>query len=235
MGDGLVLATLETPRSTRTINTASARSGSWSETADLVTRAQSGDRSAFGTLVEQYEKTVYSVCLGRLRNPSEAAEMTQEVFLHIYKRLDQLREPERFAGWLRQVAARMAINRATRRVPPPSVEVEVLEAASGQRNEPIDELIARERARKLWDGLGRLKPIDREALVAFYIQGQPLSEIADTLDIPLGTIKRRLHTARKRLKALLEAGSSSPDEWVDGSAEEVEMDEDEVAELTFGV
>ncbi|HEU5116491.1 MAG TPA: sigma-70 family RNA polymerase sigma factor [Isosphaeraceae bacterium] len=235
MGDRLVLATLETPRTTRTLNTTStvSRTGSWTETADLVTRAQSGDRVAFGALVEQYEKTVYSVCLGRLRNPSEAAEMTQEVFLHVYKRLDQLREPERFAGWLRQVAARMAINRATRRVPPPSVEVEVLEAASGQRHEPIDELIARERARKLWDALGRLKPIDREALVAFYIQGQALNEIADTLDVPLGTIKRRLHTARKRLKTLLEAGSSSPDEWIDGRRDEV--DDDEAAEVVFGL
>lgn len=230
MGDGPVLATLETPRSTTTDS--STRSSSWTRTAALVIRAQEGDGSAFGELVEQYEKTVYSVCLGRLRNPSEAAELTQEVFLHVYRRLDQLREPERFAGWLRQVAVRMAINRATRRVPPPSVEVEVLEAASGQRDEPIDELIARERARKLWDALGQLKPIDREALVAFYIQGQPLSEIAEALDVPLGTVKRRLHTARKRLKAMLEAGSSSPDEWVDGR---LEADEEDEVELTLGV
>lgn len=231
MGDRLVLATLNSPRLTRTLDSASsAGPASWTQTAALVLKAQGGDRSAFGSLVEQYEKTVYSVCLGRLRNPSEAAELTQEVFLHVYKRLGQLREPERFAGWIRQVAVRMAINRATRRVPPPSVGVEVLEAASGQRHEPVDELIARERAGKLWEGLARLKPMDREALVAFYIQGQPLSEIAESLDVPLGTIKRRLHTARKRLKAVLEAGSSSPDEWTDGR----DVSEDEAVGFAVG-
>ena len=79
---------------------------------------------------------MHAICLRRLGNPSEAVELTQEVFLHVMKRLDQLREPERFAGWLRQVAARMAINRATRRVQPPSVDSEILEAAGEHRHDP---------------------------------------------------------------------------------------------------
>ncbi len=192
----------------------------WTELADLVVRAQGGDRDAFGELVEQFERTVHAICLRRLGNPSEALELTQEVFLHVLKRLDQLREPERFAGWLRQVAARMAINRATRRVQPPSVDSEVLEAAGEHRHDPLDELIARERAQRLWDGLGRLKPLDRETLVAFYIQGQSLVEIAEGLETPIGTIKRRLHTARKRLKAELQAGVADAAEWSDSEDEE---------------
>ncbi len=191
----------------------------WTGVAALVVRAQGGDREAFGSLVEQFERTVYAVCLRRLGNPSEAQELTQEVFLHVMKRLDQLREPERFAGWLRQVAARMAINRATRRWSPSSVEDEVLEGASAHRDEPIDELISRERASQLWEALGRLKPLDREALVAFYIKGQSLIEIAEALDVPIGTVKRRLHTARKRLRAELQAAANDQDEWTDGMAE----------------
>src|SRR5205814_1364814 len=162
---------------------------------------------------EQFQRTVYAVCLGRLGNPSEALELTQEVFLHVMKRIGQLREPERFAGWLRQVAARMAINRATRRIAPPSVETEILEGAGARHDDPLDTLISRERARRLWEGLERLKTLDRETLVAFYIQGQSLIEIAERLDTPIGTIKRRLHTARKRLKAELEAGVADADEW----------------------
>lgn len=203
----------------------------WSQTADLVLRAQAGDRDAFGTLVEQFQPTVRAICLGRLGHPSEAAELTQEVFLHVMKRLGQLREPERFAGWLRQVAVRMAINRATRRVPPPSVEDEVLESAGGRREEPLDELIARERASRLWDGLSRLKPLDREALVAFYIHGLSLAEIADQFSVPIGTVKRRLHTARKRLKTLLQAGVADADEWTDAPATE---DEEELALAAAG-
>ncbi len=199
----------------------------WAGVAALVVRAQDGDREAFGALVEQFQRTVYAVALARLGNPSEALELTQDVFLHVMKRIDQLREPERFAGWLRQVAVRMAINRATRRLAPPSVEADLLEGAGAVRDEPIVELIARERSRRLWEALSRLKPIDREALDAFYIQGLPLAEIADRLDLPLGTVKRRLHIARKRLRALLLAASPEADEWVD--APELEEAEEELA------
>jgi RNA polymerase sigma-70 factor, ECF subfamily len=188
----------------------------WSHLAELVLRAQAGDRDAFGALAEQFQGTVYAVCLGRLGNPSEALELTQEVFLHALRRIGQLRQPERFAGWLRQVAVRMAINRATRRLAPLSVDREILEGACEHREAPLDELIARERATRLWEGLGRLKPLDRETLVAFYIHGQTLLEMAEELDVPIGTIKRRLHTARKRLKDELQAGVADADEWTDG-------------------
>src|SRR3954454_3308367 len=143
----------------------------WTAVAELVVRAQDGDREAFGRLVEQFQPTVHAIALRRLGNPSEALELTQEVFLHVLRRIHQLREPERFAGWLRQVAVRMAINRATRRVPPQTVEVGLLEGAYEHTDQPVDELIARERAARLWEALGRLKPLDRDTLVAFYIRG----------------------------------------------------------------
>jgi RNA polymerase sigma-70 factor (ECF subfamily) len=188
----------------------------YTEVAALVRRAQVGDREALGRLVEQFQSTVHAICLRRLGHPSEALELTQEVFLHVMRRIDQLREPERFAGWLRQVAVRMAINRATRRTPPPSVETGVLEGAAGVHDDPLDELISRERAGRLYEGLARLKTLDRETLVAFYLHGQSLVEMAERLDAPVGTIKRRLHTARKRLKAELQAGAADADEWTDG-------------------
>jgi RNA polymerase sigma-70 factor (ECF subfamily) len=202
--------------------TVETESTNWSEVAALVRQAQAGDREAFGTLVEQFQRTVHAICLRRLSNPSEAIEMTQEVFLHVLRRLDQLREPERFAGWLRQVAVRMAINRATRRVAPSSVETVVLEAACEQRDDPLAELISRERAQRLWEAIGRLKALDREALLAFYIQGQSLVEIAERLEVPIGTIKRRLHTARKRLKAELEASVADADEWSEAASSDEE-------------
>ena len=201
-----------------------AQTAHWNETAELVLRAQDGDREAYGLLVEQFERTVYSVCLNRLGNASEALELTQDVFLHVMNRLDQLREPERFAGWLRQVAARMAINRATRRVATPTVESDILEMAGAHHDDPLDSLIARERASRLYLGLDRLKPLDRDTLVAFYIEGQSLVEIADKLSTPIGTIKRRLHTARKRLKAELQAGVSDREEWGDEEEEVEEAD-----------
>src|SRR3954452_25566555 len=112
-----------------TMRNITVRDESWTDLAILVRRAQAGDREAFGALVEQFERTVHAICARRLGNPSEALELKQEVFLHVLRRLDQLREPERFAGWLRQVAERMAINHATRRTAPASVEEFVLESA----------------------------------------------------------------------------------------------------------
>lgn len=209
------------------------KSRGWTAVADLVLRAQDGDRDAFGRLVEQFQPTVHAIALRRLGNANEALELTQEVFLHVLRRIHQLREPERFAGWLRQVAVRMAINRATRRVAPATVEAVVLEGAFEDGGQPVDELIARERAERLWDAMGRLKGLDRETLVAFYIRGLSLVEMAGELDVPLGTIKRRLHTARKRLKAELEASVADSDEWTDGldlaSSEDGDPDELECA------
>ncbi len=202
----------------------------WAELAALVVRAQRGDREAFGELVEQFQPTVYAIALRRLANASDALELTQEVFLHVLRRIGQLREPERFAGWLRQVAVRMAINRATRRVAPPSVEIGVLEGASQQTDEPLDQLISRERADRLWEALGRLKSMDRQALDAFYIRGHSLLEIAEELGVPLGTVKRRLHTARKRLRLELEGSVADAEEWTDGSTGELDEPFDE-AEL----
>ncbi len=203
------------------------RTRGWTEVADLVLRAQAGDRDAFGRLVEQFQPTVRAIALRRLGHASEALELTQEVFLHVLRRIHQLREPERFAGWLRQVTVRMAINRATRRLAPPTVETSILEGASGQADQPVDALILHERAERLWEALGRLKPLDRETLIAFYIRGLSLLEMADELEVPLGTIKRRLHTARRRLRLELEASVADADEWTDGQGGDDDSNEED--------
>jgi len=176
----------------------------WNEITILVERARVGDRAAYGELIERFRPTVYAVALARLRNPAEAEELTQEVFLHGMKKLGQLRDAQCFAGWLRQIAVRMAINRLTRRGPVQGVDTEVLEQATASESEPIDALIRAEQRRDLYAGLQRLKPVDRATLVAFYIRGQSLKEMSREFETPIGTIKRRLHVARNRLRLQLE-------------------------------
>jgi RNA polymerase sigma-70 factor (ECF subfamily) len=177
---------------------------SWNEITSLVERAQQGDRIAYGELVTRFEPTVYAVALSRLRNPAEAQELTQEVFLHGMRKLAQLREPAAFPGWLRQITVRMAINRLTRRGPVQEVESEVLEAAEAVSVAPVDELIRSEQAAELYRGLEYLKPLDRETLVAFYLRGRKLKQMSREFETPVGTIKRRLHVARNRLRKVLE-------------------------------
>jgi RNA polymerase sigma-70 factor (ECF subfamily) len=210
--------TLDPPRSTTFAGASRLR---WSQTARLVEAAQDGDREAFGALVEQFERTVYAIALRRLGHVSEALELTQDVFLHAMRVLPQLRDPERFAGWLKQMTHRMAINRATRRVPPSPIDDEVLQSiGETDRESPVDTLIARERSDRLYGALEGLKPLDRDTLMDFYIRGESLVEIATRLDVPIGTVKRRLHTARLRLRRALEDASEDPYEWVDSPAEE---------------
>lgn len=212
------------------------RAATWTETAALVEQAQAGDRDAFGMLVEQFERTVYAICASRLGHAAEAAELTQDVFVHAFVRLNQLREPERFAGWLRQMTVRMAINRATRRVPPSPVEDEILEGLGASHDDPSESLIRQERIHRLRSGMERLKPLDRETLVMFYIRDLSLNEMAEELEVPIGTIKRRLHTARQRLKEILQGMSADFDEWVDAPDDEADdLDETERVVTTFEI
>ena len=180
-----------------------------SEVLQLVLRAREGDRAAFGALVERFQPTVYAIALARLRNTTEAQELAQEVFLHAMRKLPQLREAECFAGWLRQITVRMAINRLTRRGPVLKVESEVLENAEAACVGPLDALMKAEAAAELHKGLARLKAMDRATLEAFYIRGRSLKQMSREFETPVGTIKRRLHVARIRLKKQLQRAGST--------------------------
>src|SRR5262249_48064056 len=172
----------------------------WNEITRVVERARLGDRKAYGELVEQFQPTVYAIALVRLRNPVEAQELVQEVFIHAMTKLSQLRDAHCFAGWLRQITERMAINRLTRRGPVRGAEPSVLENVQAARSSPLDDLIRVEQKAELWAGLDRLKPVDRATLVAFYIHGRSLKQMSREFETPIGTIKRRLHVARNRLR-----------------------------------
>jgi RNA polymerase sigma-70 factor (ECF subfamily) len=178
---------------------------------ELVLRAREGDREAYGELVQRFQSTVYAVALARLRNPTEAQELTQEVFLHGMRKLPQLRDVACFPGWLRQITVRMAINRLTRHGPLARTEPEVLDQAQAAGSTPLDTLVRAEQCEQLRQGLDKLKKTDRETLVAFYIRGRSLKQMAREFETPIGTIKRRLHVARHRLKTVMEQDS----EWGD--------------------
>ncbi len=174
-----------------------------SRLTQLVTQAQAGCRDSFGELVRQFESTVRAIAMRRLRNESEAAEVTQEVLLQAMRKLPQLQEPERFAGWLKQIAARMSINRAVRRPQEVVAAPETLNVSCDAPPMPLERILQTERAHQVHHGLERLGQIDRETLWAFYFEGQSLKEMSLRFASPVGTIKRRLHTARNRLKAAL--------------------------------
>lgn len=172
-------------------------------TEELVRAAVDGDRAAFGELAARFESMVQSVALRRLGNFAEAQELTQEVLLKAMQRLHQLEEPAAFGGWLKSITVRMAINRQVRRQPTITAEPEALSTEFADTHTPLDSLLVNERAAHVRSGLDRLGEMDRDTLVAFYVRGESLNEMSASFAAPVGTIKRRLHVARKRLAAEL--------------------------------
>lgn len=171
---------------------------------ELVRRAQAGDRDAFGRLAERYERSVYATALAKLGNHAEAQEVCQEVLVRAMQKISQLREPAALGAWLQAVTTRMAINRAVRKRTPTAIEPEALAAKCIDSETPLSRALVRERQSQVRAGLRRLRALDRETLVAFYVEGQSLNQMSAEFRSPVGTIKRRLHVARKRLARQLE-------------------------------
>ena len=170
--------------------------------AQLVVAVQDGDRTAMGELFDRYRGMVLSLATRRTGNVHEAEELVQDVFVQAMQKIGQLRVPEAFGGWLRQILHRMAINRATRTRSAVACDPETLAATCIDDDaSPVAVAETREDAVAVHGGLGRLGEIDQQTLSAFYLRGQSLVQMAAEFDAPLGTIKRRLHTARKRLAA----------------------------------
>lgn len=167
--------------------------------AELVCAVQTGDRDAFGILFERYRPTIVALAMRRVRNADEAEELAQDVFIQALQKIDQLRVPEAFGGWLRQIVHRMAINRMTRNRTAMAWDPETLEATCLATGSPDEFAQQNETAQVIRDSIDRLCDLDQETLKAFYLQSKSLIEMSDEFAAPVGTIKRRLHVARKRL------------------------------------
>ena len=174
------------------------------EGESTIDRARAGDRAAYGELVRRFRPAIYSILLAWLRDPAEADDVAQEVFLHTMRKIGQLRDARCFRAWLRQIAVRLALNRVNRRRAVSSLTHTRQALLPGSHEEPLDEMVRAEEQGKVHEGLSHLKPLDRAMLEAFYMRSRSLREMSEEFAAPLGTIKRRLHTARQRLKQFLE-------------------------------
>ena len=172
--------------------------------------------TAITTLLERNGYAVHSARDGR-EGLEQAKKLRPDLIL-----LDVMMT-ERTEGFftlqhMRSIADRMAINRAMRRRPL-ALTISWIghsrhDAANGQaalervcveHETPLGTVLSREREHQVHQGLGRLRAMDRETLIAFYFDGRTLLEMSEAFDSPVGTIKRRLHVARKRLARELEA------------------------------
>jgi RNA polymerase sigma-70 factor, ECF subfamily len=169
----------------------------------LVTRAQHGDRQAYSKLYEHFYPRVHTLARAYLHDTLAAQELAHDVLVQAFVKLQQLRCPAAFPGWLRQMTVHMAINHVSRGGQDALVAAALRHEAMTDSS-PLEQLLSDERLEQVRQSLERLTPLDRDTLLAFYYHGQSLAMISQQTDAPLGTIKRRLHMARKRLRRELE-------------------------------
>jgi RNA polymerase sigma-70 factor (ECF subfamily) len=145
---------------------------SWDEVTILVEQAQRGERAAYGELVKRFENAIFAIALSKVHDAGEAQELTQEVFVHAMRKLPQLRDARCFAGWLRQITVRMAINRLTRNGLAHGSDSTMLDTVAARTDSPLEELERSEARRQIHEGLSQLKKLDRETLESFYIRAR---------------------------------------------------------------
>jgi RNA polymerase sigma-70 factor (ECF subfamily) len=178
------------------------------DVARLVTAAQTGDRDAFGELYQRFQGQLLAFCRRRTNNDAEAQELCQDVFLQAMRKIRSMRDPAAFGGWLRTIASRLSVNRIARRRPIATSNNDVLDVEGRDHISPLDNIMATESHQQVRAGLNQLKDLDRQTLEAFYVHGKSLAEMSESFDAPVGTIKRRLFDARKRLAAAVEVASA---------------------------
>ena len=166
--------------------------------AELVTASRDGDRTAFGTLVGRHSRRVFALCMMILGNPDEAEDAMQEVFLSGLKRLSGLKEPERFAGWINQVArnhCRDLLRKRKRRVL--------------SQHQPGNAGATGPDFSDIHTALGALPEAHRLPLMLFYFDGQSTQGVAEALNISQAAACQRLSRARGELRRLLEGRRES--------------------------
>jgi RNA polymerase sigma-70 factor (ECF subfamily) len=158
-----------------------------------------GGPEAFAPIVEQYQDAVFGIALARLRDFHNAQDVAQQVFVDAFERLDSLKAPSRLGTWLRSLTIHKCIDHLRRRREAAIAENDQLPPA--REPSPQAQLERRELREMVLEAVGRLSPAQRETTTLFYINGYSIEQVAAVQEVPPGTVKRRLHDARQRLKA----------------------------------
>jgi RNA polymerase sigma-70 factor (ECF subfamily) len=168
---------------------------------ELVRRAGRGDETAFGLLVERYQRPAYAVALSVTGRHEDAEDAAQDAFLVALERLEECRSPERFGGWLMTIVRNRSKNLVRR-----EALRETDEVPPGARSRlPTPDRVAEttELRGLLEEALMGLPEMQRQIVLLHDLEGWKHREIADRLDLPCGTVRSHLHFARKALRRAL--------------------------------
>jgi RNA polymerase sigma-70 factor (ECF subfamily) len=180
----------------------------------LISRLRRRDPDAFELLVRQHQDRVYDFCVRMLNDREEASDLVQEIFVSVHQHLDKFRMDAKLSTWIFRISRNHCINRLKylkRRGRGRSEELDGvgegrLQDAAGGPQKPDEALdVARERA-LVRAAISRLDEEQRALVVLRDIEGLSYDEIVEITELPVGTVKSRLHRAREKLAAILAAG-----------------------------
>ena len=183
---------------------------------EVVEWARQGHERAYRELVRRYQRPVFSLIYRMVRDRERAEDLAQETFVKVLNALDSYRREYKFSSWIFKIANNAAIDQLRRKEldtlsldgAPDAVTSERQEGTSLQLahggESPLEELQARELGSQIEQAIARLRPEYRSCILLRHVEGYAYEEIAEMLDLPLGTVKTYIHRARSELRALLE-------------------------------
>jgi RNA polymerase sigma-70 factor, ECF subfamily len=178
---------------------------------ELVSLTKSGHKKAFEVLITRWQDSIYTLCYRKLSHQEQAEELTQEIFLAAYRHISSFRNESKFSTWLFQIAINRCKNLHGYRERRKHRSHEPLEGTNPNQKRDFPDtspsavqiLHRKEQEAKLRTALEQLDDKYKEVLILFDIQGLPQNEIATILNLPVGTVKSRIHRARGELANLL--------------------------------
>lgn len=185
----------------------------------LIERLKKGSKEAFEPLVEHYKRKAYCVALGFVRNPDDAMELSQQAFIKAYRSIRKFDNTRNFFPWFYSILRNTCFNHLKSKKIRKEDALEDLPEGSRdrvfvERENPEETYRQSELRRIMVDAILKLKPRDREIILLQHFHELSYSEIAESLNIPIGTVMSRLYNARSALRKHLERGRQigGPDE-----------------------
>jgi RNA polymerase sigma-70 factor (ECF subfamily) len=170
---------------------------------DLVERCRRGDEGAFQQLIDEHKRLVVALIARTIPDRSRVEDVSQDVFLRIYRGLPYFRGESRLSTWIYRIVANVCAQEQTRRPAPVSMDDNSRRpAAPAAADRQFSDLELRERLEK---AIARLPANYRLLVAAHYLEGVQYEDLAEALELPLGTVKTQLYRAKQQLRRILES------------------------------
>lgn len=178
-----------------------------SDERELIERASDGDAEAFNQLMSMHEQRMYAVALRLCANREDAQDCLQEAMLRVYRSIGSFKGESSFSTWLYRITTNTCLDELRRRKNKQSTSLDVLLTEgwmpANEHSSPERDVLRKELAKCIYDAIRELPDDMRAAIVLRDIQGCSYEEIAQILDINLGTIKSRISRGREKLREKL--------------------------------